>query len=97
MEKQMGINEFKELYLGLGGIVHWRGLFRYNDLRKNGRRLKFRVYNESNNKDLIINVINELNRIDGGGWEYMRLGGNREEGMNLKVFWDLYKFYEKVG
>jgi hypothetical protein len=66
-------------------------------LRKNGRRLKFRVYNESNNKDLIINVINELNRIDGGGWEYMRLGGNREEEMNLKVFWDLYKFYEKVG
>jgi len=27
----------------------------------------------------------------------MRLGGNREEKMNLEVYWDLYKFYEKVG
>jgi hypothetical protein len=27
----------------------------------------------------------------------MRLGGNREEEMNLEVYWDLYKFYEKVG
>jgi hypothetical protein len=96
MEKQMGIEKFKDLYFGLGGR-NGDYMSRYNDLRKNGRRLKFRVYNESNNKDLIIDVINELNRIDGGGWEYMRLGGNREEEMNLLVFWDLYKFYEKVG
>ncbi len=98
MEKQMGINEFKELYFGLGGDKKYDWLVRrFNDKRLNGRRLKFRVYNKTNNKDLIINVINELNRIDGGGWEYMRLGGNREEEMNLEVYWDLYKFYEKVG
>jgi hypothetical protein len=27
----------------------------------------------------------------------MRLGGDREEKMNLEIYWDLYKFYEKVG
>jgi hypothetical protein len=62
MEKQMGIEKFKDLYFGLGGR-NGDYMSRYNDLRKNGRRLKFRVYNESNNKDLIIDVINELNRM----------------------------------
>ena len=98
MKKEIGINKFKDLYLGLGGDRNYeKYISRYNDKRLNGRRLKFRVFNKSNNKDLIINVINELNRIDGGGWEYLRLGGDREEKMNLGVYWDLYKFYEKVG
>ena len=97
MGKQIGINGFKDLYFGLGGDKSYeRCISRYNDKRLNGRRLKFRVLNKSNNIDLIINVVNELNRIDGGGWEFEVLGGDRELRMNLFVYWDIKKFYKKL-
>ncbi len=97
MKKEIGINKFKDLYFGLGGDKSYeRYISRYNDKRLNGRRLKFRVLNKSNNIDLIINVVNELNRIDGGGWEFEVLGGDRELRMNLFVYWDIKKFYKKL-
>jgi hypothetical protein len=97
MKKEIGINEFKKLYFGLGGEKLWEGVLRrFSDKRKEGRRIKFRVYNKCRNEGLIKNVVNELNEIDGGGWEYMRLGGNREYKMNLEVYWDIKKFYKKL-
>jgi hypothetical protein len=32
----------------------------------------------------------------GGGWEFERLGGDREWEMNLFVYWDIKKFYKKL-
>ena len=37
-----------------------------------------------------------LNEINGGGWEFERLGGDREWEMNLFVYWDIKKFYKKL-
>ena len=44
MKKEIGINGFKDLYFGIGGEKIWEGLVRrFNDKRKEGRRIKFRV------------------------------------------------------
>ena len=40
-------------------------------------------------ENLFINLINKLNEVDGGGWEFDRLGGERELEMNLFVYWDI--------
>ena len=52
---------------------------------------------ESNKDILTQDQINELNRIDGGGWEYNYLGNEYTNYKNLNISWDLYKFYNKVG
>ena len=97
MEKEIGINKFKDLYFGIGGEKIWGKLVRrFNDKRKEGSRLKFRVYSKCRNENLFIDLINRLNEIDGGGWEFERLGGDREWEMNLFVYWDIKKFYKKL-
>ena len=47
-------------------------------------------------ENLFIELINKLNEIDGGGWEFVRLGWERELEMNLFVYWDIKKFYKKL-
>ena len=97
MKKEIGINGFKDLYFEIGGEKIWEGLVRrFNDKRKEGRRIKSRVYSKCRNENLFIDLINRLNEIDGGGWEFERLGGDREWEMNLFVYWDIKKFYKKL-
>ena len=97
MKKEIGIKEFKDLYFELGGESVWeRVVRRFSDKRKEGRRIKFRVYSRCKNENLFINLINKLNEIDGGGCEFDRLGGERELEMNLFVYWDIKKFYKKL-
>ena len=97
MKKEIGIKEFKDLYFGIGGEELWERLVRrFSDKRKEGRRIKFRVYSRCKNEELFVELVKRLNEIDGEGWEFSRLGGNREWEMNLFVYWDIKKFYKKL-
>ena len=54
------------------------------------------MYNKCRNKNLFIDLVNKLNEVDGGGWEFVRLGGQREYKMNLNVYWDIKKYYKGI-
>ena len=96
----MGIKEFRNLYFEVGGEQKWEKtwarIVRFNDKNKSERKIKFRVYDKCRNKNLFIDLVNKLNEVDGGGWEFVRLGGQREYKMNLNVYWDIKKYYKEI-